>query len=134
MFGLVGAGRTELARAVFGAWPGEVKGTVRIDGRKGRPKTPREAINRGIGMLTENRKRTGLIEGQSVLSNVSAASLDDVSGALFIDERRERARNGDLVHKLDVRPPRLDMPVDAFSGGNQQKICSPAGSPPIRGS
>ena len=122
LFGLVGAGRTELAQAIFGAWPGEVEGTVRIDDREGRPKTPREAINRGIGMLTENRKRTGLIEGQSVLSNVSAASLDDVSGALFIDERRERARNGDLVHKLDVRPPRLDMPVDAFSGGNQQKI------------
>ena len=122
LFGLVGAGRTELAQAIFGAWPGEVEGTVRIDDREGRPQTPREAINRGIGMLTENRKQTGLIEGQSVLSNVSAASLDDVSGALFIDERRERARNGDLVHKLDVRPPRLDMPVDAFSGGNQQKI------------
>ena len=122
LFGLVGAGRTELAQAVFGVWPGGVEGTVRVEDRDGRPRTPREAIDRGIGMLTENRKQTGLIEGQSVLANVSAASLDEVSGAVFIDETRERQRNRELVTQLDVRPPKLDIPVNAFSGGNQQKI------------
>jgi len=118
LFGLVGAGRTELAQAVFGAWPGEVV----IDGTPGRPRSPREAIARGVGMLTENRKQTGLIEGQSVLCNVSAASLAAVSGRLFIDQARERARDVDLVRRLDVRPLSLAAPVDAYSGGNQQKI------------
>jgi ABC-type sugar transport system ATPase subunit len=122
LFGLVGAGRTELARAIFGVWPGEVEGRVSIEGRDHRPTSAREAIGLGIGMLTENRKQTGLIEGQNVTSNMSAASLDDVSGALFVDEVREKTRNRDLARKLDLRPPRLDFPVEAFSGGNQQKI------------
>jgi ABC-type sugar transport system ATPase subunit len=122
LFGLVGAGRTELAQSIFGVWPGEVEGTIRIDGQEHRPRSAQEAIGLGIGMLTEDRKQTGLIEGQNVTSNISAASLDAVSGALFVDELRERTRNRDLARKLDVRPPRLDFPVEAFSGGNQQKI------------
>ena len=85
LFGLVGAGRTELAQAIFGAWPGRIEGEVTIAGAKKRPASPREAIDLGIGMLTENRKRTGLIEGQNVLANISAASLERVSGHLFID-------------------------------------------------
>jgi ABC-type sugar transport system ATPase subunit len=122
LFGLVGAGRTELAQAIFGVWPGEVHGKVSIEGREQRPSSAREAIRLGIGMLTENRKQTGLIEGQNVTSNISAANLDDVSGAFFVDARRERERNGELARKLDLRPPRLDFSVEAFSGGNQQKI------------
>ncbi|MBZ9937200.1 sugar ABC transporter ATP-binding protein [Mesorhizobium sp. BR1-1-16] len=122
LFGLVGAGRTELAQAIFGAWEGSVEGELQIDGRSGWPRSPREAIDRGIGMLTEDRKQTGLIEGQTVLSNISAASLDGVSGRVFIDPSKERSRNAALATKLDVRPPRLDFPVEAFSGGNQQKI------------
>jgi len=122
LFGLVGAGRTELAQAIFGGWSGIIEGSIEIDGRAGLPRSPEEAIKRGIGMLTENRKQTGLIEGQTVLANVSAASLDDVSGRLLIDTSRERTRNDGLIHQLDVRPPKLDAVVDAFSGGNQQKI------------
>jgi ABC-type sugar transport system ATPase subunit/ABC-type xylose transport system permease subunit len=122
LFGLVGAGRTELAQAIFGAWPGRIEGQVTIAGAKRRPASPREAIDLGIGMLTENRKRTGLIEGQNVLANISAASLERVSGHLFIDTLREWKRNIELVQKLDVRPPSLISPVQAFSGGNQQKI------------
>jgi ABC-type sugar transport system ATPase subunit len=122
LFGLVGAGRTELARAVFGAWPGETTGGLTINGHKGPPKSPGQAIDWGLGMLTEDRKRTGLIEGQPVLSNISAASLDKVSGRILIDRGREYLRNQSLATKLDVRPPKLDAPVQAFSGGNQQKI------------
>ncbi len=122
LFGLVGAGRTELARAVFGAWPGKVEGRVQVDGTEGLPRNPREAIARGIGMLTENRKQTGLMGGQSVLTNISAASLADIAGRLFIDGPRERARDLALARKLDVRPLSLTAPVDAYSGGNQQKV------------
>jgi ABC-type sugar transport system ATPase subunit len=122
LFGLVGAGRTELAQAIFGAWPGAIDGAVRIEEREARPASPREAIAAGIGMLTENRKRTGLMEGQSVMFNMSAASIDAVCGALFVDQRREFARNGDLARSLDLRPFNLAAPVEAFSGGNQQKV------------
>jgi ABC-type sugar transport system ATPase subunit len=122
LFGLVGAGRTELAQAVFGVWKGKVEGRIVVNGRTGRPASPRQAIDWGIGMLTEDRKKTGLIEGQSVLWNISAASIDEVSGRLFIDRPREYVRDRRLVGKLDVRPPNLDAQVQSFSGGNQQKI------------
>jgi ABC-type sugar transport system ATPase subunit len=122
LFGLVGAGRTELAQAVFGVWRGETTGDLTINGHQGPPKSPRQAIEWGLGMLTEDRKRTGLIEGQPVLSNISAASLDKVSGRVFIHRAREYLRNQSLATNLDVRPPKLDAPVEAFSGGNQQKI------------
>jgi ABC-type sugar transport system ATPase subunit/ABC-type xylose transport system permease subunit len=122
LFGLVGAGRTELAQAIFGAWRGRIEGRVTIGGTEKRPSSPREAIGLGIGMVTENRKQTGLIEGQSVLSNISAASIERVSGRIFIDTLKEWSRNTSLIRKLDVRPPELSSPVEAFSGGNQQKI------------
>jgi ABC-type sugar transport system ATPase subunit len=122
LFGLVGAGRTEVARALFGDWPGRVRGRVRIGETERRPTSPREAIAMGLGMLTENRKQTGIIEGQSVLANMSAASLDDVSGRVFVDDRRERERGDAFLRKLDVRPPRLDIHIQSLSGGNQQKV------------
>jgi ABC-type sugar transport system ATPase subunit len=122
LFGLVGAGRTELARAIFGVWPGPVEGAVRIEGTGARPGSPREAIDAGIGMLTENRKQTGLMEGQRATFNMSAASIDAVCGALFIDDHKETARNHDMARSLDVRPPDLNVPIEFFSGGNQQKV------------
>src|SRR5260370_22845029 len=80
------------------------------------------SIRLGIGMLTENRKQTGLVEGKNVLSNISAASIARVSGHIFIDTLKEWRRNTELIRKLDVRPPNLTSPVEALSGGNQQKI------------
>ena len=115
-------GGTELAQAIFGVWPGKVEGAARVDGRAGRALSPREAIASGIGMLTENRKRTGLMEGQSATFNISAASIDAVSGALFIRRRDEDVRNGGLARSLDLRPLDLAATVESFSGGNQQKV------------
>ena len=122
LFGLVGAGRTELAKAIFGAWPGASEGEIRIDGQPVRPRSPGEAIRLGIGMLTEDRKQTGLIEGHSVLHNISAASIRAVSRGPFIREHDEVRRNRELIQKLDLRPPRLDAKVEWLSGGNQQKV------------
>ena len=85
-------------------WPGLVEGSVQIEGSGGRPGSPREAISAGIGMLTENRKQTGVMEGQSVTFNMSAASIDAVCGVLFINDRMETARNREMVRSLDVRP------------------------------
>lgn len=123
LFGLVGAGRTELAEAIFGSWRGRVEGVVRAVELNERPRSPREAIRNGIAMLTENRKLTGVIEGRTVNANVSAASIDAVAnGRLVIDESREHDRNTNLILRLDVRPPRLEVNVETFSGGNQQKV------------
>ncbi len=122
LFGLVGAGRTELAQAIFGVWPGAVEGSVRIDGSGARPNSPRKAISAGVGMLTENRKQTGLMEGQSVTFNMSAASIDAVCGVLFVDDQKETARNREMMRSLDVRPANLSAPIESFSGGNQQKV------------
>ena len=122
LFGLVGAGRTELAQAIFGVWPGLVEGSVQIEGSGGRPGSPREAISAGIGMLTENRKQTGVMEGQSVTFNMSAASIDAVCGVLFVNDRMETARNRGMVRSLDVRPGNLAVPIESLSGGNQQKV------------
>lgn len=122
LFGLVGAGRTELARAVFGSWDGEITGEIKIHGGHQRPRSPKEAIAKGLAMLTEDRKRSGLIEGQSVLANVSAASISRVCSYSVIQRERERKRNFDLVRRLDLRPLTLDANVENFSGGNQQKV------------
>ena len=121
-FGLIGAGRTEIARAIFGSWPGEISGEIRIKGVPWSGRSPRDAIRQGIALLTEDRKETGIIAGQSVNSNMSAAEVKSVSRGLFIREDDERKRNADLIRRLDVRPPRLDVNIETLSGGNQQKV------------
>ena len=122
LFGLVGAGRTEMAKSLFGAWKGETSGSMTLAGTEGLPGSPAEAIGRGLAMMTEDRKQTGLISQQSVSHNVSAASLSAMSTAGVIALGREAARNRELVERLDLRPPRLEAKVETFSGGNQQKI------------
>jgi len=121
-FGLVGAGRTELATALFGSWPGEVSGQIEFQGKAWRPVEPRRTIRDGIVMLTEDRKQTGIMEGQSINANMSAASIGRVARSLFIDSRREHRRNLELVRRLNIRPPRLEVPIETLSGGNQQKV------------
>ncbi|MCB9993574.1 MAG: sugar ABC transporter ATP-binding protein [Hyphomicrobiaceae bacterium] len=122
LFGLVGAGRTELAKAVFGAWGGDVAGEVSINGVAGRPRNPKEALARGLAMLTEDRKRSGIIEGQSVLFNMSAASIERVSSWGLIKRRQEYDRDYGLARRLDLRPLKLSKHIETYSGGNQQKV------------
>lgn len=122
LFGLVGSGRTELLRAVFGAWPGEVTGTVRIGGVALRPKSPRHAIRAGLALLTEDRKRTGLFVGHSLQANFDAASIHAVSRGGFVDDDRGARRAEQLVRRLDVRARSIAQPVETLSGGNQQKV------------
>ena len=122
LFGLVGAGRTELARALFGSWPGRVDGRIKVGDTDYVPTSPGDAISAGLAMLTENRKQTGIVENQSVLANISAASLDAVSGRALIDDRREVERGTGFLSRLDIRPPRLDIAIQSLSGGNQQKV------------
>lgn len=123
LYGLVGAGRTELARALFGAWPGPVTGQCSIAGVEGIPRSTPDAVSRGLSLLVEDRKSQGVLHGQSVAANMTASMLDDLSVfGIFIDQVRERKRVAELMVELGVRPSRSDISMNALSGGNQQKV------------
>ncbi|KQV22163.1 hypothetical protein ASC97_27715 [Rhizobium sp. Root1203] len=122
LFGLVGAGQTELAMAIYGSWKGPVSGRIVINGVEGRPTSPSEALRRRCAMLTEDRKWSGIFEGQSALRNVSAASVGAISKFGVISRTEEFRRNMKLANDLDLRPLDLRRNVELFSGGNQQKI------------
>jgi ABC-type sugar transport system ATPase subunit len=119
--GLVGSGRTEVARAIFGADPLDA-GEVLLDGRPVRVRGPRQAARMGIAMLPESRKEQGLVMMRSVLENVTLPTLDDYARAGIVSRRRERARASELSRELGIRTPSLDAPVTTLSGGNQQKV------------
>lgn len=119
MAGLVGAGRTELARAVFGAEPPE-SGAVFLDERELKIRGPADAIAAGIGYLTESRKTDGLALQLGVDKNVTLANLPMTAGLIDLGaERRVAERERD---RLRIRVPRVSRPVRALSGGNQQKV------------
>ena len=119
--GLVGSGRTEVARAIFGADPLE-HGEVRLEGRPIRVRGPRQAARHGIAMLPESRKEQGLVMMRSVRENVTLPTLDDYARAGVVSRRRERARVAELSGELAIRTPSLDAAVTTLSGGNQQKV------------
>ncbi|HWS89517.1 MAG TPA: sugar ABC transporter ATP-binding protein [Pyrinomonadaceae bacterium] len=119
--GLLGAGRTELARAIFGLDKLE-GGTVRIKGRERRIGSPRAAINLGLGFLTEDRKAQGLVLPLSVKDNLCLPSVDKFTSFGLVDSKRERRAAERYVKELRIRTPGLDQKVVYLSGGNQQKV------------
>ncbi|WP_295148818.1 sugar ABC transporter ATP-binding protein [Saccharopolyspora sp.] len=119
MAGLVGAGRTELARSVFGAEPPD-SGSVELDGRELKIRGPADAIAAGIGYLTESRKSDGLALQLGVDKNITLAKLPMAGGLIDLGaERRVAQRERD---RLRIRVPNIGRPVQALSGGNQQKV------------
>ena len=122
--GLMGSGRTELVSAVFGAFPGAVHGDVLIGGNKVDIRSPTDAIDHGIALLTEDRKALGLFLDQSIAFNTTIASLQTISTGLtgVIDAGRERALVERTIAQLDIKAPGIDTMVGTLSGGNQQKV------------
>ena len=122
--GLMGAGRTELVSAIFGACPGATHGDVLVAGKKIEIRSPADAIDHGIALLTEDRKALGLFLGQSIAFNTTIASLPTISTRLtgVIDAARERALVEKYVAELGVKTPDIDTIVGTLSGGNQQKV------------
>jgi ABC-type sugar transport system ATPase subunit len=124
--GLIGAGKTELARAIFGALPNpqHITGTYRFDGREVdiRSLTPSKAKEMGIGFVTENRQEEGLILDQSAYFNTILPNLRRVARTFVIRSREAMAMTVDVVRDVNVRPPEPKKLVKLFSGGNQQKI------------
>jgi ABC-type sugar transport system ATPase subunit len=121
MFGLVGSGRTEVARAIFGAEP-STSGEIRVSGVPIEIATPAAAIRHGIVLVTEDRKRDGLALDLSVLDNGGLATMDLVSRHGVIDGRSREKTVREKLDELVIRPRGLERPVRQLSGGNQQKV------------
>ena len=121
VYGLIGAGRTEVARAIFGLDPRE-EGEVRVAGTLIPPDAPWEAMRAGLVYTSEDRKGIGLILGLPVEENICLAALDRVGSHGFWSRRRARALARTLIKRLDIRPPEPTARARSLSGGNQQKV------------
>jgi len=119
--GLVGAGRTEVARAIFGLDDIE-SGEISLGGRIHRPKTAAEAIDAGVALVPEDRKAQGLVLGLSIRENAMLPTLESVCRLGFINRRREQARVASVCKQLAVSASSAEVPVGTLSGGNQQKV------------
>ncbi len=119
--GLMGAGRTETARAIFGADPKE-SGDIYINGEKVTINSPQDAVRCGIGYLSEDRKRYGIVVQKTVAENSTMACLQNYMSGLFINKRDEKKVAQDYVESLATKTPSVDQLVVNLSGGNQQKV------------
>ena len=119
--GIVGAGRTELAEAIFGSEPAD-SGEVKIGGESLRPGQPREAKNQGIGFITEDRQREGIVPPLSVLENLGLAALGSNSRLGLVNRRKQRQQADKMIEDLNIRTPGPEQEIRYLSGGNQQKV------------
>lgn len=119
--GLMGAGRTETSRLVFGADPMD-SGEIYVQDKKVTIKSPYDAVNCGIGYLSEDRKRYGLAVGLSVANNSVLASLEDFVRIGFVNDARVSTATGEHIRKMNIKTPSSRQLVKNLSGGNQQKV------------
>jgi D-xylose transport system ATP-binding protein len=120
--GLMGAGRTELLMHLIGAWGKRIYGTVTLDGAEIPEMPPHEVLRRGIALVSEDRRRYGLILDESIGFNLSLSSLGDLTRGPLIDPGAEFSANDKQFRALRVKAPGLDAAVGKLSGGNQQKV------------
>ena len=121
IFGLIGAGRTEIANTLFGYLPGSKKGDIYLDNEKVDIQSPKEALDKGIALISEDRKKFGIIPPMSVKENISISFLEKFKNFLVIDENEEISKTSELVDKLNVKTASLNTKIVNLSGGNQQK-------------
>jgi ABC-type sugar transport system ATPase subunit len=119
--GLAGAGRTELVEAIFGAHPAE-SGTIILHSQTIRSSAPHQAVDRGLSLLTEDRKRTGLCLNLSVATNITLARVRALLRGGLLSRRAENDAAENFIQKLRIRPPLPHKPAGRLSGGNQQKL------------
>jgi ABC-type sugar transport system ATPase subunit len=120
MFGLVGSGRTEVARAIFGA--DRASGTVKMDGHPLGIRHPEDAIHAGIALAPEDRKTQGLVLDMPVRENVTLQTLRKIAHWVFLRFGVERQLAEDYRKQLDIRTPSVETAARSLSGGNQQKV------------
>jgi ribose transport system ATP-binding protein len=119
--GLLGSGRTETARAVFGADPLD-EGTIQVKGRPRRLRSPRDAIQQGFGLCPEDRKTEGIVPDMSVRENLTLALLPRLTRAGILERARQRQVVDRFVKDLGIKLANADQPIRELSGGNQQKV------------
>jgi len=119
--GLMGAGRTELAHAIFGINPID-SGRILVDGNEVDITSPRDAIDAGIAYLPEDRKEHGLVLRMAISNNIIMAGVDRLSHGIVISERRKRQLVSEYINLLRIRTPSMNQQVQYLSGGNQQKV------------
>ena len=119
--GLVGAGRTELAKTIFGLYAPD-EGEILLRGKPIKIGHPCEAIDYGIAYLPEDRRKHGVVPDFSISSNITLASLKKLSSFVGLDFRKERQVSADYTRRLGVKTPAIFSPVSTLSGGNQQKV------------
>ncbi|WBU61612.1 sugar ABC transporter ATP-binding protein [Paracoccus albus] len=119
--GLVGSGRTEVARAIFGADP-ITEGDLTLNGEVYKPRSPRAAVRRGIALVPEDRKGQGIVLNMSIRKNITAANTDPVTSMGFFRPAAERTLVQSLINSLRIKLGSMNDPVSSLSGGNQQKV------------
>lgn len=119
--GLMGAGRTELMKVIYGALPRQ-SGEVLLDGQSVHPTTPQEGLAHGIAYISEDRKGDGLVLGLSVKENMSLCTLDQLSKGIQLDHREEVTAVEDFIRLFNIKTPSRDQIIGNLSGGNQQKV------------
>ncbi|MCP4142570.1 MAG: sugar ABC transporter ATP-binding protein [Chloroflexi bacterium] len=120
--GLMGAGRTEVARAIFGA-DSFTSGEIHIKGKKVQIKTPKDAVAHGIGYLSEDRKRYGLTLGMDIVENTAMASMKKfLNKYIWVDFKKTTVKTKQIVESLKIKTPKITQKVKFLSGGNQQKV------------
>ena len=119
--GLMGAGRTETARVIFGA-DKKQGGDIYVNGKKVEINSPQDAVKAGIGYLSEDRKRYGVVLDKTIAENTTMASLEKFVKGLFIDKKGEESTAQDYVERLNTKTPTVTTPTLSLSGGNQQKV------------
>ncbi len=122
--GLMGAGRTDMVGAIFGADPKNTQGEIYLNGTQIKVKSPGDAINNGIALLTEDRKALGLFLNEAISFNTTISSLSSVSSKILgiINHNKERNLVSEYVDRLGVKTPSIDTVIGTLSGGNQQKV------------
>jgi ABC-type sugar transport system ATPase subunit len=120
--GLMGAGRTELMMSLFGVWGRRIGGEIRLEGRPLAIRGAVDAIRAGLSLVSEDRKRYGLVLGMDVKENSTLASLERISRLGVINKNEEIKCSGQYVRELRTKTPSLEQKVQNLSGGNQQKV------------
>ena len=120
--GLMGSGRTELVLTLFGEYAKITKGHIRLDGKPIQPKSARQAIDKGLSLVPEDRKRMGLVLIQSIIRNISLPNLDQFSKFASIDANKEMQASMLQAKSLTIKAPNLEVKAETLSGGNQQKV------------
>jgi D-xylose transport system ATP-binding protein len=118
----MGSGRTELVTTLFGEYGKITKGEIRINGKPIKPRNSREAINDGLSLVPEDRKKMGLVLIQTILRNISLPNLDQFVTFLNIDTNAEMLASLKQAKSLSIKAPSLQVKAETLSGGNQQKV------------